>query len=308
MITLRAQFPDLVLANALPALDHVIYETRKKYMALGPTIYNMRTSDRWGEQHTGVTGLGQPAQVNEANPVRYDNPLQGFPKTYQHIDWGLGFMISHVSARDNRWVSAGRMAQELSRSFMDSRELLAASTFNRAFDTNFPGPDGVPLCSASHPLKKVGGVQSNILSVAADLDVDSLQLAYTAMALQVTHSGKPRNILPSKLMISFHNNFNAIELLMSKLRADTTNNATNAFQHMRASLPEIMPWTYLTDPDAWFLCAAPSDTELYWFDREKFYTSHDIDHDTRTLKTAGWEAHSFGWSDYIGVFGTPGAG
>lgn len=303
----RSMFPDLVLADALPALDHVIFESRKKYSEMRSKIYRMESSDRWGEQHTGATGLGQPSVVNEGSPVRYDNPLQGFDKTYIHVDYGLGFKISHASARDNRWISARRMARELSRSFSDGDETLAASTFNLAFDTNFPGPDGVPLCSASHPLVKVGGVQSNV-GAAADLDVDSLQLAYTAIALQKTHSGKPRRILPTRLLIHYSERFNAIEILKSELRSDTTNNATNAFAKLEGEpMLKIMPWTYLSDPDTWFLLANPEDLELYWFTRESLYTTHELDHDTRTLKTAAWEAHSFGWSDYIGIYGVPGA-
>jgi hypothetical protein len=66
-------------------------------------------------------------------------------------------------------------------------------------------------------------------------------------------------------------------------------------------------WDYLTDPDAWFISASPADTELRWYDREKFNTVHDLDFDSRSIKTAGWYRMSFGFSSFYGVYGSPGA-
>ena len=68
-----------------------------------------------------------------------------------------------------------------------------------------------------------------------------------------------------------------------------------------------MVWDYLTDPDAWFIRCAKDDTELRYYWREKPTTAHDIEFDSRSVKTAMWYRNSLGWSSFYGWYGSPGA-
>ena len=55
-----------------------------------------------------------------------------------------------------------------------TKENVLASIYNQAFNTSYPGADGVPLISASHPTISAGN-QSNVLSVAADLSETAVE-------------------------------------------------------------------------------------------------------------------------------------
>jgi len=63
---------------------------------------------------------------------------------------------------------------------------------------------------------------------------------------------------------------------------------------------------YLTDPDAYFVRTnAPSALKM--FQRVKAEFAQDGDFDTGNLKYKYYERYAFGWSDWRGAWGNPGA-
>jgi len=306
---IRTQFTDLFLEDMLPALEVVIWNRYNRFPPQWTNIFRVMSSNRSIEQTSQVSGLGLPTRLTEGEPVHYDQPVQGFDKTFTHSRFGLGFRASSELVDDDKWQLISKMGVELGRSAKEAVEIEVAAHFNNAFDAGYPGPDGVALCSASHPLVKAGGVQSNVLSAPADLDVTSLQLALTDFRKMKDSSGKKIRVPVSKLVVAPENEWTAAEILEGKMRADTANNTINAFQKrdLFPAFERWMVWDYLTDPDAWFLVADPADTELRFYWRKQPYTVHDIDFDTQAVKTALFYRKSHGWSDFYGVYGTPGA-
>ena len=186
-----------------------------------------------------------------------------------------------------------------------TREVTAANPFNTGF-TAATGPDGVSLFSTAHPLIG-GGSQSNRLSYATDPDVTSIQLTLTMMRTTVDHRGKRIRIPPKKAIFPPALEFIGAELLGGTDRPDTANRAINAFRR-RSGMPSFdswQVWDYLTDPDAWFIEGNVSDTELRFYNREAFNTVHDIDFDSRSVKTAGWMRFSVGFNGWYGIAGVP---
>ncbi len=304
---IRGNFSDFFLETMLPALNQLIWNRFKQYPEQYSKVFDVQTSDRAIEQTSQVSGMGLFAPINEGGPVRYDQPVQGFDKTFIHSRFGLGFKVSQDLVEDDKMGLVAKMARELGRSCRETIELDAVSVFNNGFSGGPTGPDGKVLFASDHPLVKSGGTQSNLLSVAADLDVISLQLALTDFETQRDSSGKLVHVPCRNLVIAPANRWNVMEILKGTMRADTANNTINAFKYAEDGTPEPFIWRYLTDPDAWFLTAAPSETGLIWFWRRKPYTKGDVDWDTETGKTAMRYRKSHGWSDFYGVYGTPGA-
>lgn len=306
----RSNFPDLFLADALPALDEVIYQRFDPNPPMFSKVFRVMSSNRSIEQTTGMSGLGIMKSVSEGGSVTYDQNVQGFDKTYTHSDYANGFRMTHRLIRDDKWSIAKKNASELGRGARETLELLTWDVFNNAFSAGaYAGPDGVALCSASHPQVKVGGVQSNILSVAADFDVASLQLALTDFRKLKDSAGKRINVQPKYVLGAADQEWNFSEVLSGKMRSDTANNTVNAFRYRDGygAFTDFLTVPYVTDADAWFILADKADTELRFYWREKPTTLHDMDFDTRSVKTAMWMCFSFGFSDYLGIYGTPGA-
>jgi phage major head subunit gpT-like protein len=302
---IRTLFPDLYLQSMLPAIDEVVMTKYSEFPEEFSEVFRMETSSRSIEQTTEVTGFGQMSVVPEGGDTRYDEALPGFNRTYVHAQYSLGFRVTKVAMDDDKYGVVRKLSTELGRSAKETREVLAANVFNTGF-TSATGPDGVALFSTAHPLIG-GGTQSNKLSYASDPDVTSMQLMLTLMRTTVDHRGKKIRIPPRKAIFPPALEFIGAELLGGVDRPDTANRAINAFRR-RSGMPSFdtwMVWDYLTDPDAWFIEANNSDTELRWYNRESFNTVHDIDFDSRSVKTAGWQRMSCGYNGWYGIAGAP---
>ena len=63
---------------------------------------------------------------------------------------------------------------------------------------------------------------------------------------------------------------------------------------------------FLTDADSWYVITdVPNGMKL--FSRTPLSTSMEGDFDTGNVRYKAREIYSFGWSDWRGVFGSPGA-
>jgi phage major head subunit gpT-like protein len=278
----------------LPAIDEVVMTKYSRYPDEFSEVFRVESSTRSIEQTTEVTGFGQMAVIPEGDTTRYDEALPGFNKTYIHGQYGLGFKVTKVAMDDDKFGVVRKLATELGRSAKETKEVTAANVFNTGF-TSSTGPDGTTLFSTAHPLIG-GGTQTNRLSYATDPDVTSIQLALKDMRKTVDHRGKRLRIPPKKAIFPPELEFIGAELLGGSDRADTANRTINAFKR-RSGMPSFdswMVWDYLTNPDAWFLEAEKEDTELRYYDREAFNTVHDIDFDSRSVKTAGWMRERWG--------------
>jgi phage major head subunit gpT-like protein len=298
---IRAQFPDLLLVDMLPAIDEIIHN---KFMQRAPQykeFFRIRKSTREMEQTTGFSGLGNLVKVAEGKPTVYDEPVPGFRKTYIHDQYSLGFRASRVLADDNRQGLIGKMSAALGRSARETRELHHAGFIN----ANPVGPDGVPLFATNHPIYKAGGVQSNRLGVTSDLDVVSVQLGLTALRKWKSPEGHLVRLKPHKLVVPSALEFRAAEILSGTMRSDTANNTVNAFRHRDGESPfnTYRVWDYLVDPLKWYIWCELDEVDLKSYSREEPNTVHDIDFDTRSLKTAIWTRYCYGADGGTGLFG-----
>jgi phage major head subunit gpT-like protein len=303
---IRTLFPDLYLQSMLPAIDEVVMTKYSRFPDEFSEVFRMESSSRSIEQTTEVTGFGQFAVIPEGDTTRFDEALPAFNKTYVHGQYGLGFKVTKVAMDDDRFGVVRKLSTELGRSAKETVEVTAASVVNNGFSSSYPGPDGVSLFNTAHPLVG-GGTQTNKLSYATDPDVTSIQLALTDIRQTVDHRGKKLRIPPKKAIFPPALEFIGAELLGGADRADTANRTINAFKR-RSGMPSFdswMVWDYLTDSNAWFLECEREDTEMRFYWREQFNTVHDIDFDSRSVKTAGWMRYSVGFNGFYGMYGVP---
>lgn len=305
---LRTQYTDLYLADALPALRKLTKDRFNLYPDQYPNVFNVMDSDRGIEQDTSVTGFGTFGRTPEGQPVDYDSIAQGYAKTWQHEDFSKGFRVSHQMVRDDKWNLVKGMATALGRAARVSIETEAASDYNNGFSSSFLGPDAVALFSTAHP-NVGGGTQSNRPTTAVDFDIPALEAALTAFRKITDDRGLLTMVPPQKLIGPPDLEWRMAEVLSGTQRSDTANNTINAFRQ-RSEYASFTQWTvydYLTDADAWFVSGPTSDLKLILWWREKFHILNDMDFDTRSMKSAGWFALSHGWSDWRGLYGSPGA-
>ena len=145
------------------------------------------------------------------------------------------------------------------------------------------------------------------MSVAADLDVASLEVALTDWELTKTHEGFLQMLPKPSVLVASANRWNVAEILKSQMRSDTANNTRNAFQDSEnGGTIDSIVWAYLTNPSAWFLVAPASETETLWLDRKQPYTKADYVEKNETGFVYMRYRATYGAFGWRGVYGCPG--
>jgi len=297
-----------LLKELLPGLNALFGLEYKRYGEQHTEIFDTETSERSFEEETKLSGFSAAPVKNEGNAIAYDNAQEAFTSRYTHETISLGFSLTEEAVEDNLYDTlSARYTKALARAMAYTKQVKAANVLNNGFNAGgaFNGGDGVPLFSASHPLV-AGGVNSNIPTVAADLNETSLENAVIQIAAWTDERGLLIAAKPRKLIIPPALQFVATRLLETELRVGTADNDLNALKN-NGSIPEGYAINnFLTDTNAWFL-TTDVPNGMKHFVRTPLATSMDGDFDTGNVRYKSRERYSFGWSDSLGMYGSAGA-
>jgi len=303
MATLRTTLPDLYLSR-LAFLEDVLFdEIDIEDGVFSRILKNRDMGNKPFVRTTTVASFGVVPKKAEGVNVAYDELAQGYDKTYTADSYELAFRTSKEALDDEQEEVVSDAARALGRSMAYSFNVDMANIFNNGFTDTAGSPDGVALFDTAHPLVG-GGTARNELTTAADLSIASLRDAMNDIADTVDDAGKLIHWRARTLFVPYELKWLASELIKSTDRPDTSDRALNAF---REDGLEIIVSPYLTDADAWFLLAEPRthNVRCYW--RERPNTMHDWDFESSSMKVKIRARWIRGWSDWRGVYGTPGA-
>lgn len=269
------------------------------------TLFDMERSSKNYEEDTEVTGFGLAPVKTEGASTSYDSESQSWTKRYVHTAYSLGYIVTREELDDNLYeVVSRRRIRALAFSMRQTKEIVAANVYNRAFNSSYTGGDGKELLATDHPT--LDGTQSNELATAADLSEASLE----DLAIQIMNAKNSRglriSVMPRCLIVPPALAFEATRILNSQLQSGTANNDINALRSMGTFPEGIKVNHYLTDTDAFFIRTNVPDS-MRGFDRIRVEFTQDNDFDTDNAKAKAYERYSFGWSDWRGLFGSPGA-
>jgi|TARA_Y100000052_G_scaffold27156_1_gene33887 hypothetical protein len=291
------------LVPGLHALFGLEYD---RYDAEYEEIFETETSERAFEEEVMLSGFGEAPVKFEGSGVTYDTAQESFTARYTHETIALAFSLTEEAIEDNLYDTlSSRYTRALARSMMTTKNIKGANVLNNAFSSSFVGGDGKELCATDHPT--VGNeTQRNELSTASDLNETSLEQALIDIAAFEDERGLKINAQARKLIIPTALQFVADRLLETPGRVGTADNDINALRNM-GMVPEGYTVNhYLTDTDAFFL-TTDVPNGLKHFVRSPVATSMEGDFETGNVRYKARERYSFGFSDWRGIFGSPGA-
>jgi len=142
--------------------------------------------------------------------------------------------------------------------------------------------------------------------VAADLNETSLEAAVIQIAAWTDERGLLIAAKPKKLVLPPALQFVATRLLETQLRVGTTDNDINAIVN-NGSIPEGYKINhFFTDTNAWMLTTdVPNGLKM--FVRAPLTTGMDGDFESGNSRYKARERYSFGFSDSLGAYSSPGA-
>jgi hypothetical protein len=295
-----------LLKELLPGLNALFGMEYERYGEEHKEIYETETSERSFEEETKLAGFSAAPVKNEGSAIAYDNAQEAWTARYTHETIAMGFSVTEEAMEDNLYDSlSSRYTKSLARAMAYTKQVKAAYVLNNAFTGGPTYGDGVVLCSTAHPLVS-GGTNSNRPTTGADLNETSLENAVIQIAGWTDERGLLIAARPKKLIVPPALMFVATRLLETELRVGTTDNDINAIKN-NGSIPEGYRVNhFLTDTNAWFLMTDVPNG-LKHFVRTPLSTSMDGDFDTGNVRYKARERYSFGVSDPLGIFGSPGS-
>jgi len=295
-----------LLKELLPGLNALFGLEYARYGEEHKEIYDTETSERSFEEETKLSGFGAAPVKNEGQAISYDNAQEAWTARYNHETVAMGFSVTEEAMEDNLYDSlSSRYTKALARAMSYTKQVKAANILNNGFNSAFKYGDGQPLFSTAHPLVS-GGTNSNSPSTAVDLNETALENAVIQIAGWTDERGLLIAAKPKKLVIPPALMFVATRLLETSLRVGTNDNDVNALKN-NGSIPEGYTVNhFLTDTNAWFL-TTDVPNGLKHFVRVPLSTSMDGDFDTGNVRYKARERYSFGVSDPLGMYGSPGS-
>ena len=285
--------------NALFGLEYDRYENQHT------ENFDLENSDRAFEEEVMLGGFGNAEVKPEGSGVVYEQAQETFTARYSHETIALAFSLTEEAVEDNLYDKIStRYTKALARSMANTKQIKAANVLNRAFNSSFLGGDDKELCATDHPT--LSGTQKNELSTAADLNETSLEQMLIDIADMKDERGMKIALRGMKMIIPVNLQFVAERLMKSAGRVGTADNDLNAVRSMGMVPQGYVVNNFLTDTDAFFIKTdAPNGLKM--FTRAPIRTAMEGDFDTGNVRYKARERYSFGFSDWRGIFGSPGA-
>jgi hypothetical protein len=268
-------------------------------------LFDIQTSTQHYEEDVALSGFGLMPVKQEGQSTTYTGQTQGYVSRYTHVAYSMGFIVTYEEQKDNLYEKvAGSRAKALGFSKRQTKENVCANVYNRAFDTSYTGGDGQVLACTTHP--SAAGSQSNILATAADLSEVSLEDLCIQIMGATDDKGLKIALMAQSLHVPRQLWFEANRILKSTLQNDSANNAINVLKSTNALPGGIKVNHYFSDSDAYFIRTnCPEGMKMY--QRDGYDLQQDNDFDTDNAKAKTYDRYSCGWSDWRGVYATPGA-
>ena len=286
--------------NALFGLEYKNYENQHA------EIFDTENSDRAFEEEVMLSGFDKANVKAEGSAVAYDNAQETFTARYQHETIALAFAITEEAIEDNLYDKIStRYTKALARSMAQTKQVKAATILDNAFTAGASaGGDGKALLATDHPT--IAGTFSNELATSADLSETSLEQACIDIAKMTDERGLKIAAKGQKLIIHSSQQFIAERIMKSANRVGTADNDINALAS-KGMIPQgYVVNNFLSDDDAFFI-KTDVPNGLKHMVRAPIKTAMEGDFETGNVRYKARERYSFGWSDWRGVFGSPGA-
>ena len=287
--------------NALFGLEYKRYENQHA------EIYTNESSDRAFEEEVMLSGFGNAQVKAEGSGVSFDDAQETFTARYSHETVALAFAITEEAIEDNLYDRlASRYTKALARSMSNAKQVKAVEPLINGLpgvDT-FKSGDGESLFGVSHPT--VSGSFKNTLTTQADLNETSLEQSLIDIAAMTDERGLKIAAQGVKMIVPSALQFTAERLMKSSQRVGTADNDINAVVSKGMVPQGYVVNHYLTDTDAFFI-KTDVPNGLKHFVRSPMKTAMEGDFTTGNVRYKARERYSFGFSDWRGIFGSPGA-
>ena len=294
-----------LLKELVPGLNALFGLELKQYQNEHLQIYSQEKSERAFEEEVKLSGFGMAPTKSEGDGLFYDTAQEAWVARYQHETIAMGFAITEEAIEDQLYDAlASRYTKALARGMAYTKQIKAANIVNNGFSGSVGG-DGVSLFNTAHPLV-MGGTNSNRPSTGTDLNETALEQAIIQIAGWTDERGLLVAANAKKLIVPPALQFVAERLFKTEGRPATSDNDINAFKNMGLVAQGYAVNHFVTDTNSWYL-TTDIPNGFKFFQRVAVSNKMDGDFETGNVRYRARERYSFGYSDPLGMYASPGS-
>lgn len=151
---------DQAEAWARVGIDRAVRLVGERHDAQYPKFTHMVSTDQAYITVSQISGFGYSQIRRERQPFAVDSRILGGSQNIKPYRFGNVFECSKQVRATDLYKVTSRPSEDMGISHFRTKELLATTFFNDAFNTSITHPDGKELCATNHP-DATGGTQSN---------------------------------------------------------------------------------------------------------------------------------------------------
>jgi len=257
-----------------------IFEMSMKELQEKSYIPLLANSDTSGKNYEMMSGVGGGGDVGTfTGSLDYDDIEQMWDKTTYFPERAKGMKVQRKLYDDDLTGIMNKRPRVMAVDVYRTREKMLASIYNNSF-AGTTTPDGIALCSASHPYSPSDATtQSNYTTNA--LNAVNVEAARRVGHTIKNNRGELLEVNYNRLLCTVYKEEVAYEIINSAGKVDTPNNNVN-FHKGRY---ELVTWDRLSSSYAWFFMDTTLMKEcIYWWTRIAPEYNYDRDFDNYVSK------------------------
>lgn len=278
-------------------------------------ILNFEDSVKSKETLRSFSSFGALGSMPNGGLIPGDTFLPGYSTTFTHVKYGKKVGIDAESYADDLYQIVSQQPKLLGESVQYTKELIGHAPYNGAFTGGITMGDGQVLCSANHPLTKIGGVFSNVLGTPAPPSYGSWASLQRLLQIQKDSAGKPLDYMARPKIWLVHPDYGDIarQAVGSSsgmyVQQSATQNANPNVINPWSGTTTVVESPYLTQNTSHFLIIATGHYG-YFFTRNNTQVPgvankgiwEEPDPEVIMMKATG--RFSAGFADWRGVVGS----
>jgi len=274
------------------------YEETVKMESMVPRLYRMLGSTRLDEKTLSISALGDFEDFDASGQITYDDISEGYKKTFTHNAWTKGIRITRKAKQNDLYGIFDDLPAQRGIAAARTREKHGASVFNGAF-SGTAGPDSLSLCNSAHT-STVDGIANQSNTGTDTLTKTTVSSTRLKMKKFYGLNGERIGVKMDMLLVPMDKEEDAWTIIKTKGEPETDSN--NANFHFGAY--KLSVWDELTSTYNWFaIDSRLMKLNLLWFDRVGLELNQDTAFNTYEARFSAYMEYSYGWRDYVWVFG-----
>ena len=300
-------------------LSMVIQDTdteKNKDDELVKSLFNVKTSKKFGEKQGSMTEFGNFVEVSEGDNAIQDDIQMGFSKLIEHVQFLKGFTCTREAKDDGNIDMMKQAAANFVRAYKRSRAQFASDCLTSEGATFLYGGksydkttgDGKGLFATDHPGKRTGvGAQSNVFTDAFGTDATVL---YKLANIGRNFKNQSGNVMGYTFdTIVIPGNTPELEDLIKRIihSSQIVGSDYNDINTQKGIWKLIVDhrWTAAANTAPYIIMSSEANKELnagVFYDRVALDVANEVDINSRNLKWSGyarWSAGFYDWRAFI---------